>query len=91
MVVKTFRNGVAPYLLSAVVIVALMLTLIQVLQGAVQRGAIANAAYAERTESPWRCNAKSGTSERNGCIALQVGSTSAIGAPLMASAGVRSH
>ena len=85
---KNFRNGVGPYLMGAVAILALFLTLLQVLQNAVHRGATVKAVYAERSETQWRCGSAQGPRERDDCIAQRVQASSR-GSALLASADMR--
>lgn len=91
MGLKDFRNGVGPYLMGAVIILALFLTLLQVLQNAVDRGKTAKAFYAERAEAQWRCSSAHGPREREDCIAQRVQASSRDSAPLLASADVRTQ
>ena len=89
---KNFRNGVGPYLMGAAIILALFLTLLQVLHNAVHRGATERALYAERAEAQWRCNASRGPRERDDCIAKWVMGASFRGnTPLLVSADMRTQ
>ncbi|MBC7619425.1 MAG: hypothetical protein H7293_10655 [Candidatus Saccharibacteria bacterium] len=88
---KDFRNGVGPYLIGAATIVALLLTLLQVLQNAVHRGATVKAVYAERAEAQWRCNSARGSRERDDCIAQRVQASSLDNAPLLTSVDMRTQ
>ena len=63
------RDGVAPYVLGAVVIFVLLLILHQVLREAVRQGASLKVVYAEQAETNWRCSAAHGPRERDDCIA----------------------
>ena len=86
---KDFRNGNGPYLMGAVTILALFLTLLQVLQSAVHRGATVKASYAERATAQWRCGSTQGPRQRDDCIAQRVNASSRDRAPLLASANMR--
>ena len=88
---KDFRNGVGPYLVGAVTILVLFLTLLQVLQNAVHRGAAVKAVYAERAEAQWRCSSAQGPRERENCVAQRVRTSSRDGASLLASADMRTR
>ena len=88
---KDFRDGVGPYVIGAVTVVALLLTLLQVLQNAVHRGATVKAVHAERAEAQWRCNSERGPRERDNCIAQRVQASSRDSAPLLASVDMRTQ
>lgn len=88
---KDFRNGVGPYLLGAGIILALFLSLLQVLQNAVNRGATVKAVYAERSETQWRCGSAQGARARDDCIAQRVAASSRDSASLLASADMRTR
>ena len=86
---KNLRNGVTPYLIGALVIVALFLTFLQVLHNAVQQGASLKVHYAERAEAQWRCSSAHGQREREDCLAQRVQTSAGDRAPLLASADMR--
>ena len=86
MVFKDFRSGFSPYLMGAAIILALFLTLLQVLQNAVHRGAAERALYAERAQAQWRCSATRGARAHSDCITQWVSASSRDDAPLLASA-----
>ena len=88
---KDFRNGPGPYLMGAGIILALFLSLLQVLQNAVNRGATVKAVYAERSEAQWRCGSAQGPRQRDDCIAQRVSASSRDSAALLASADLRSQ
>ena len=88
---KNFRNGVGPHLMGAVTILALFLTLLQVLQNAVHQGATVKVSYAARAEAQWRCNSAQGPRQRDDCIAQRVHASSRDGTPLLASADIRAQ
>ena len=80
---EDLQDRVVPYMLGAVAIFVLLLTLHQVLRDAVRQGASLKVSYAERNEANWRCSAAHGPRERDDCITQR---TSASSNQLMASA-----
>ena len=80
---KDFRKGYGPYLMAAITILALFLTLLQVLNNAVQHGATVRAIYAERAQAQWRCNSAQGPRERDDCINQLVHTFSRDGSQLL--------
>ena len=73
---EDMHYGVMPYLAGAVLIFVLLLTLHQVLKGAVRQGASLKVSYAERNETNWRCSAAHGPRERDDCIAQRTDTSS---------------
>ena len=88
---KNFRNGVGPHLMGALTILALFLTLLQVLQSAVHRGATAKAFFAVHAEAQWRCSSTQGPRQRDDCVAQRVQASSRVNTPLLASADMRTQ
>ena len=91
MDLKDFRKGAVPHLMGVVIILALLLTLHQVLQKAVQQGANVNAVYTELSRAQWRCSSTQGPRQREECIAQQAHAYSRDGALLLASAVMRAQ
>ena len=91
MDLKDFRKGAGPHIMGVVTILALLMTLHQVLQKAVHQGATVKAAYAELSKAQWRCSSTQGPRQRDHCIAQRVLASSRDGALLLASAGMRAQ
>ena len=91
MTFEDMQDSVVPYLVGAVAIFVLLLTLHQVLRDAVRHGASLKADYAERNETNWRCNAAHGPRERDDCIALRSSPSSKEASPLLASIDLRTQ